>query len=91
MATLPKKKEVDPMDEMMARMKVKVVKRLEDDRRSLCGEPMQVRKTANGIEHYFIVPAHQLKYLQRIMPGYDFSKPFELKPTADKKTDDPEK
>ena len=76
--TIPKKHKMSAEQALQARMKVKVVKDVTDDRTSLCGEPMQTRKTANGVDHFFIIPSHQATYVSRLFPHYSVSDPFEV-------------
>lgn len=60
-------------EKMIERFKVKVIKDENDDRNSLCGEPLQ--KDEFGT-HYFIIPGHQADYINRIFPNYQVSEPF---------------
>jgi hypothetical protein len=54
-------------------VKVKVIKRREDTRTSLYGEPVQ--RDADGSE-YFIIPAHMAEYTKQVHVGYEVGEEF---------------
>lgn len=60
-------------DKMMERFKVKVIKTVEDDRNSLCGEPF--KRDAAG-RHVAVIPGHQADYINKCFPTYQVSEPY---------------
>lgn len=59
-------------DEMLGKIKVKVYKKVPDDRTSLCGEPVQVDDKGE----YFVIPAHQAEYIKQIFKQYEVGEEF---------------
>lgn len=57
---------------ILAKMKVKVTKKVKDDRKSLCGEPL-IQKDDDD-PGYFLIPAHQGDYIKDLFGHvYDVS------------------
>lgn len=55
-------------DKILGKVKVKVYKKVEDDRTSLCGEPLQIDEQGRK---YFEIPAHQADYIASVFPHYE--------------------
>lgn len=59
-------------EKMLSKVKVKVYKRIPDDRTLLCGEPVQTDKRGE----FFVIPAHMADYVRAVFKQYDVDEEF---------------
>ena len=59
-------------EKILSDVKVRVFKVTEDDRTSLCGEPVKKDKGKS----YFEIPAHQADYVKSLFAHYEVSEEF---------------
>lgn len=73
---------------ILAKVKVRVTKTVRDDRKTLCGEPVQFDQDGN---QFFVVPGHQADYVKNLFPRYAISDEFISTPpsTATVEVNDP--
>ncbi|GEM_PF-3213508 len=60
-------------ESVLSKVKVRFYKKTEDDRTSLCGEPMQIDEKGR---EFFEIPAHQADYISKVFPHYEMGEEF---------------
>lgn len=59
-------------ERMLDKIKVKVYKKVSDDRTLLCGEPVQTDKRGE----FFVIPAHMADYIRAVFKQYEIDEEF---------------
>lgn len=65
-------KKTNLAQKMLSTLKVKVYKKMHDDRTLLCGEPMQTNKKGD----FFVIPAHMADYVKAVFQQYEVTEEF---------------